>query len=430
MAGREKLNGDIIYCFMRGVAEDEINQGRRVCVLSNYLLTDLVRKKRKSFFLNEVIRSCEKILTSEILIIPCHQESRDHWSVLSLYPITSIIVHCDSLPNAALDNALMRPMSLLFSKLTKYSGRGYGKKWFFLPMHKCGSIPVQKDSVSCGLYTCIFSYSLLLSMDFAIKEEFFPKFYFWIAHHAMKGAMCEVEVPARDRRTLWDDVQCKLAPISGIENIPMHKDGPFTSLSNFIREKEKRREGSDSEASLDSSSSEESSTNNNDMNCKEFKAFCVREAGKLCAHTNGLQPQPLGELLGVSTEWLSAVIALRPSRFKLLQENEEFPVMRNFLRCTVYKLMGIVQKIFCKTVRNEDEKLFSTVNKLEFAISRTWGMFRSQFIERVIFPEILTHFLKENYQETYEQATGRMYGKSGKSKTVYWEDVCKKINTH
>ena len=89
------------------------------------------KEEKKSFFLNEVIRSCEKILTSEILIIPCHQESRDHWSVLSLYPITSIIVHCDSLPNAALDNALMRHMSLLFSKLTKYSGRGYGKKWFF-----------------------------------------------------------------------------------------------------------------------------------------------------------------------------------------------------------------------------------------------------------------------------------------------------------
>ena len=135
------------------------------------------------------------------------------------------------------------------------------------------------------------------------------------------------------------------------------------------------------------------------MNCKEFKALCVREAGKLCAHINGLQRQPLEEPLGVTTKRLSAVIALRPSRYKHLQESEGFPLMRNLLRCIVCKLMGIVQKIFCKTVRNEDGKLISIVNKLEFAISRTWGMSRSQFIERVILPEMLTHFLKEKYQE-------------------------------
>ena len=34
-------------------------------------------------------------------------------------------------------------------------------------------------------------------------------------------------------------------------------------------------------------------------------------------------------------------------------------------------------------------------------------MSRCQFIERVIFPELLTHFLKGKYQETYEQVTGR-----------------------
>ena len=96
----------------------------------------------------------------------------------------------------------------------------------------------------------------------------------------------------------------------------------------------------------------------------------------------------------------------------------------------MYKLLRIVQKIFCITVACEDEKLFSTLNKVEFRITRTWGMARSQFIERAIFPELLTHFLKGKYQETYEQATGRLYGKSGKSKAVYWEDICKDSNVH
>ena len=56
---------------------------------------------------------------------------------------------------------------------------------------------------------------------------------------------------------------------------------------------------SNSDASLDSSSSDESSNNSDDMIWKEFKAFCAREAGKLCAHINDLQRRPLKELLAV-----------------------------------------------------------------------------------------------------------------------------------
>ena len=40
--------------------------------------------------------------------------------------------------------------------------------------------------------------------------------------------MCEVQMPARERRTLWDDVNCKLARIAVLENMPIQKDGPFT----------------------------------------------------------------------------------------------------------------------------------------------------------------------------------------------------------
>ena len=191
--------------------------------------------------------------------------------------------------------------------------------------------------------------------------------------------------------------------------------GDCGGINNRVR----MRQSSISDASLDSSSSDESSNNNYDMIWKEFKVFCAREACKLCAHINDLQRRSLKELLAVTTERLSTVMALRPSRFRYLQENEEFSLIRNSLHSTVYKLLRIVQKIFCRTVPNEDKELFSTLNELEFRISRTWSMSRSQFIERVIFPDLLTHFLKGNYQETCKQATGRLYGKSGKSKTLY-----------
>ena len=161
--------------------------------------------------------------------------------------------------------------------------------------------------------------------------------------------------------------------------MPAHNEGPFTSFSTFLRVKDEMRVSSNSDASLCSSSSDESSNNNDDMIWKEFKAFGAREAGK-CAHINDLQRWPSKELLAVTIERLSAVIALRPSMFRYLQENEELSLIRKSLHSAVYKLLRIVQMIFCRTAPNEDEKLFSTLNKLEFRLSRTWGMPRSKVI--------------------------------------------------
>ena len=44
----------------------------------------------------------------------------------------------------------------------------------------------------------------------------------------------------------------------------------------------------------------------------------------MCAHINDLQRWPLEELLAVTTEQLTAVMALSHSRFRYLQENEQF----------------------------------------------------------------------------------------------------------
>ena len=80
---------------------------REGCVLSNYLLTGLQHKKRKSFFLNEILRTCDKLLSFDIVLMPNHQESRDHWSVVAIYLSKGLIVYCDSLPHASKDHALL-----------------------------------------------------------------------------------------------------------------------------------------------------------------------------------------------------------------------------------------------------------------------------------------------------------------------------------
>ena len=90
-------------------------------------------------------------------------------------------------------------------------------------------------------------------MDVAIKEELYPKFYYWIARHAVKGAMCTMQRPTKDSWILWDDVKGKLARIATLRNMPPHNGGSVTSISNFLRDKDKMRVSNNSDASLDSS---------------------------------------------------------------------------------------------------------------------------------------------------------------------------------
>ena len=99
---------------MRGNVEDEIKDGKRVLALSNYLLRDLKCRKRNSFFLSEVIRKCDDLLSSEIVLI----------------------IYQDSLPDDSADHALLGYMSILSGKVSKDSVKSNDIVWLFLPLHK------------------------------------------------------------------------------------------------------------------------------------------------------------------------------------------------------------------------------------------------------------------------------------------------------
>ena len=77
----------------------------------------------------------------------------------------------------------------------------------------------------------------------------------------MNGVICNMQRPTKDSRTLWDNVKSKHARIGILENITQN-DRSCTSLSNFLRNKDRMRVGSNSDASFGSSSSDESSRKN------------------------------------------------------------------------------------------------------------------------------------------------------------------------
>ena len=145
LAGEEKLNGEVIHNFMHGVTVSENRKRRNARILSNYLLSDVQEGKRSTFFLNSVVENSALLLGSQIILIPYHQKTRDHWSVVALFPERHLIVHCDSLPYAIADRALLQSLSILLSKFSASVGEAC-KDWHLLPMHKLGKMPVQSDN--------------------------------------------------------------------------------------------------------------------------------------------------------------------------------------------------------------------------------------------------------------------------------------------
>ena len=110
LVGKETLNGEVILSFMHGITLSKIGKGRNTKVLSSYLLSDIREWKRNSFFLNTVIRNSVPLLDSELTLLPYHQKTRDHWSVVALYPKKHLIVHCDSLPHISAERTLIHSL--------------------------------------------------------------------------------------------------------------------------------------------------------------------------------------------------------------------------------------------------------------------------------------------------------------------------------
>ena len=428
LAGEEKLNGEVIYNFMHGVTVSENRKGRNARVLSNYLLSDVQQGKRSSFFLNSVVKNSALLLGSQIILIPYHQKARDHWSVVALYPERHLIVHCDSLPHAIADRALLQSLSILLSKLSASVGEAC-QDWHLLPMHKLGKMPLQSDNYSCGMYACIFSYALLASKDVAIQEEFFPLFRYWIAQKAMLGARCVgegAEKRGKVHEKLWNDIHCEATSISYLNRMKAHEGGAFASLATFMENFEPNKlensaevfsDGEESDGSLHEKHSDHGLE-------REFRNFCEKESSALCDKINGSTAISVSDVYRQTcSERLTAVAALPYSTFRTLQGDEEFPQVRNNPHNQMYNLLRIVHKIFCMTKPNDADDLFAGKRILKFPIFKMRGMSRSQFVERVVFPELLTYFFMGKYGESYEQATGRLYGRSCATHTVYWHHI-------
>ena len=426
LARKEKPNGDTIYCFLRGLKEGVMNEGRKVYVCSNYLLTDMRRNKRDSFFLNDVLRNSKEILDSEIVLIPYHQERRDHWSILALYPRNGLIVHCDSLPHAPADRALLGIAANLIAKLTSVSGDNCGKSWGFVPLHKCCKTPVQTDSVTCGVYSCLFAYSLLHFVDISVTKNFISNLYLWIAIYAIKGSECEKRRPVSNFKILWNDVSCKPTAIAVVESLGNNLDRPFSTVFNYMSGGDGvKTEESSADSPNKSTANCYSQCTNNTM-LTEFLGFCQGRAAKLCNDLSKLQRRPVEDLLRTTSERLSALATLPGPKFRHLHDHVEFPMIRSVLRKNVYSLLRVVHQVFCTTTRNEDDNnVFALKYKPKYAISNIWSMSRSLFVEPVAFAELLTYFWMWKYEENYDQATSRIYGREGQSHTVFWDELCR-----
>ena len=115
-------------------------------------------------------------LHCNLILVPYHQESRGHWSVAGIYPKLKLIVHCDSIPDASADKKIFKALADYVAKCRVLDKADDDwEDWTFIPLHKYG-LQRQPDVVNCGVFACVFAYSLVTLKDYTIRKEYILKY--------------------------------------------------------------------------------------------------------------------------------------------------------------------------------------------------------------------------------------------------------------
>ena len=426
LARSEELEGDIVFDSLRSIVEGEKHKGRHCHVLSNYFMTDLSEERKNSIF--NTLQNSNEFFSSEVILVPFHQKTRHHWSTIAIYPSKHLVVHCDSLPDKHTDQSAFSAMNKFIYKSLTFLGidAKNDPAWNFMPLHRFG-LPIQDDSYSCGIYCCIFGYCLLMMKDLAIVKSQFPLCRYWIGLAALNRSKVGEGFSCR-ASNIWEKTRyVKKAP-SLVNDIPVNHNGPFATLQDYmqaIATTQETKTGFQYANEDEPSDSDYSDTGDasDRTTAKAFESFCDKHEIKVCNSINMLK-----STLDIATntdvytsERFTALSLLRPSLFSNLQQNSEFPLLSNFSENNIYNLLRVAQRVLCQTIPNDDDDgFFVLARKPKYALLQMFNMTRCGVVERVIFPELLTLFMMDRYTETYESATGRIYGKDYPSHTFFW----------
>ena len=130
--------------------------------------------------------------------------------------------------------------TLEYRKAFAYLNQSVDVKRFNLISLSAANLQQQTDNTSCGIFACIFAYSLLHLKDYNVPNEDLTTVRYWIANMAIKGAMIPGKRELRCKnQQLWDSIAYKEDRLQRFTKLRVHRNkGPFYSLHEFFTDKE------------------------------------------------------------------------------------------------------------------------------------------------------------------------------------------------
>ena len=245
LAVDSELTGDLIYSCLKhlavvvpGSSKDANDKTSNIShgdhslefanVWSNNIFTD-IREGRDSRLLNIAVQESRLFLeNSDVILMPVHQKDRNHWSVVGIYPKVKVIVHCDSMRSDDADKIVFEIVAKLLSKCFSFLGRKLSKKsWKVVPLHNYG-LQQQSDGYNCGVFACLFAYSLLTFKDIPVTKMQMKIVRYWISKHANLGKEIGTKVRCHNS-TLWQNIPGD-TPV-----FPIHPTFPTCNVNAVFR---------------------------------------------------------------------------------------------------------------------------------------------------------------------------------------------------
>ena len=233
LTGDNEMTSDVMYYFLREItaeATDDIISG----ILPTQFLTALVDGSKSNRTLCRGLMQARTSFDGDLLLIPYHQ--RNHWSIIGVFLKENTIVHCDSIASKRANEVAFKSVLQYVSKAFAYLKRSFNMKRFKLVSLSDAGLQQQTDSTSCGIFACVFGYSLLHLEDHHARSSDLTNLRYWIANKAIKGADREEQRPFRcSDQLLWDNMPYVEERLPRETKITVGRSrGPFSSLRKFL----------------------------------------------------------------------------------------------------------------------------------------------------------------------------------------------------
>ncbi len=126
------------------------------------------------------------------------------------------------------DKMVFEIVAKLLSKCFRFLGRKLSKKsWKVIPLHNYG-LQQQSDGHNCGVFACLFAYSLLTFKDIPVTKMQMKIVRYWISKHANLGKEIGSKVRCQNS-TLWQNIPGD-TPV-----FPIHPTFPTCNVNAVFR---------------------------------------------------------------------------------------------------------------------------------------------------------------------------------------------------